>query len=219
MTDDAAPSFQQPPTEPALRASDADRAATVKQLRSARREGRLTEAEQDERIELAQSALTKPELTILTADLVPVQDAHHADDELVPVNRPGNVVATVYSSNQVSSIMSTKERRGVWSVPGALSVTAVMGTVKLDMRQANFETAEVVITLSLIMGDLQLQLPAGVDVIDETSMIMAETNMKKMAPAQPGFPRIILRGHQFMAGVNIKSSTEPTLMDRIKGNF
>lgn len=218
MTDDALPTFQQPPAEPALRASDADRAEAEQVLRKAERDGRLTAAELDERLELAQGARNKSELTILTADLVPVQDSHHADD-LVPLSRPGNVVATVYSSNDVTSVLSTRTRRGVWSVPAKLSVIGFMGTVKLDLREAVFESYDVTIDNTLIMTELQLWVPAGVDVVDETTMVLSDTNFKKMAPAQAGLPRITLQGNQFMSSIVVRSSDDPSLMDRIKGKF
>ena len=69
--------IQQIPTGPAwpagggpqTRASDADRDTAVGLLSSARAEGRLTEAEHDERLSAAYSARTWQQLTELTVDL------------------------------------------------------------------------------------------------------------------------------------------------------
>jgi ribosome-binding protein aMBF1 (putative translation factor) len=52
-----------------VRASDAERDATVDRLREAAAEGRLTFEELADRIELAANAVTRAELVPLTADL------------------------------------------------------------------------------------------------------------------------------------------------------
>jgi hypothetical protein len=56
-------------SEPALRASDADRELTAERLRSAAVEGRLTSDELEQRLEAALAAGTYGELEALVADL------------------------------------------------------------------------------------------------------------------------------------------------------
>jgi hypothetical protein len=60
-----------PSTEPrpAVRASDAEREAVAARLRDAAAAGRLTMSEADERLAAAYAAVTRDELTPLTADL------------------------------------------------------------------------------------------------------------------------------------------------------
>lgn len=60
---------QQPQTAPALRASDRDRDEMLVRLHTAFAEGRLSEAELDERIDLVLAALTHEELGAVAADL------------------------------------------------------------------------------------------------------------------------------------------------------
>lgn len=210
--------FQQPPGEqPYLRASDADRQAAIRIINQGRAEGRLTEAEFQERIERAELARSQPELNVLTSDLVVIRDSHHADEiEL----RPSAALApTHYGNNQILALLSTKERKGSWVVAPQLSVSPVLGTVKLDLREASFESLEVTIEVNGFMGDLKIWLPEGVEVIDDTQTIMSDVTMKKLSPARPGRPRLHLTGVIIMSDVTIYGSDHISLADRIRGSF
>src|ERR1700733_16097802 len=59
-----------PPSSPALRASDADRDRVIELLRAAVGDGRLDQAEFDERLDAALAARTIDALRPLTADLI-----------------------------------------------------------------------------------------------------------------------------------------------------
>src|SRR5215472_264546 len=59
-----------PPSSPALRASDADRDRVIEVLRAAVADGRLSPAEFDERLDAALAARTFDALAPLTADLI-----------------------------------------------------------------------------------------------------------------------------------------------------
>jgi Domain of unknown function (DUF1707) len=59
-----------PPSSPALRASDADRDRVIELLRAAVADGRLDQAEFDERLDAALAARTIDALAPLTADLI-----------------------------------------------------------------------------------------------------------------------------------------------------
>lgn len=211
-------SFQQPPSEqPYLRASDADRRAALDIIDRGFDEGRITSDEHSERTEQALRARTQPELNVLTGDLVVIQDSHHADELAA---RSQNLPApTHYSSNAVSSILSTKEREGRWLVPPTLQLHAFMGTLKLDLREASFESLETHIDLTSVMSEIKIWIPTGVEVIDETRMFLSETKLKKLDPPAPGRPRIRLSGTQVMASLIIYGRGHISLEDRIKGNF
>ena len=59
-----------PPSSPSLRASDADRDRVIELLRAAVADGRLDQAEFDERLDAALTARTIDALAPLTADLI-----------------------------------------------------------------------------------------------------------------------------------------------------
>lgn len=73
-----------PPSSPALRASDADRDRVIELLRAAVGDGRLDQAEFDERLDAALAARTIDALTPLTADLIA---APGSDGALAPARR------------------------------------------------------------------------------------------------------------------------------------
>ena len=108
--------FQQPPSEQAyLSASDADRRAAIEIINRGHAEGRLTEPERQDRVTRAQVARTRPELNVLTSDLVVIQDAHHADE--MELRASGSLTPTSYGSNDIVAVLSTKQRDGHWVVP------------------------------------------------------------------------------------------------------
>lgn len=211
------PDFQQPPGQPYLQASAADRDAAIDIIALGLKQGRLSQAEHDERLAQALTARTQPELNVLTSDLVVIQDSHHADELAVRGNSA--VAPTSYSTNQVSAIMSTRDRRGSWLVPPYLSVSSIMGTVKIDLRQATFESLELTLGISCIMGEIKLWVPPGTEVIDETRMVMADIKMKKLSPPLAGSPRITLTGLVLMGEVVVYGSDHITLGDRVRGDF
>lgn len=215
--------FNQPPVGPApLRVSDAERNDTIRVLQRARREGRLAEHELEERVQLARQAWTQPELQQLTRDLVAVRDSYNADEAAAPIPYLGstdNGLARVYGRNQVSSIFSEHKRDGNWEVPGVLQVTSVFGSVKLDMREATFTTAEVTVVAKVVCGDLKIWVPQGVGVVDDTHTFMAESKLKGLDPQQPGRPVLRISGHLVMGELTVYGSRHISLGDRIKGKF
>ncbi|GAA2179655.1 hypothetical protein GCM10009785_07130 [Brooklawnia cerclae] len=215
------PSFRQPPAEQSLiRVSDADREATVDVIRNAFREGRLTSEETEDRLDRTLVARTQPELDELVRDIVPIQDTHHADaDEITLRPDNGARLPTSYISSQVSAILSSKERKGNWVVPAQLTVNAVMGSVKLDLREAFFESSEVVIKLSAVMSDLKIWIPDGAEVVDDCTSIMSDFKVKGIRPAVVGAPRIIVEGFHLMSDIVVRGGNHITLGDRIKGKF
>ena len=110
-----------PPDAPKVRASDAEREATVERLREATAEGRLTFGELTERTGAAYTATTRGELVPLTADLPEVSSAPPA-----PV-RP----AAGADREWVVAVMGDSKRQGRWRVERPLTAVAFMGDVKV----------------------------------------------------------------------------------------
>src|SRR3954447_22102817 len=111
-----------------LLASDAEREATVEQLRVAAADGRLTMEELADRSELAYRARTEGELSALTRDL----PASHVAGSL-PVAFDGQEPGESYVG-----VLSGATRRGRGRVPRRSKAVAVFGGVDLDMREAQF---------------------------------------------------------------------------------
>lgn len=141
------PARQEPP---ALRASDQDRDESTHRLQAAFAEGRLDDAEFDRRMRGALTALTRPELDTLCADL-PAAAAVPAAD----LPAPGSSAIAYKSSIR---------RGGRWRVPGRFTPIVYKGTGWIDLRAA--ELTEQVTTIRAIAykSRIDILVPPGVRV-------------------------------------------------------
>jgi hypothetical protein len=200
-----------PPDErvPALRASDADRDRAVASLRDGASEGRLTFDELAHRVELAYAAATTVELDELVADL---PAATTTAPKPVPRGKPRrwNV-----------AIMGGCERRGRWRPsPHSLAI-ALMGGVKLDLRDVSIAEDELVITAFALMGGVTIVVPEGVEVdLGGLAIMGANEHRPGKAPVLPGTPIVRIRAFSLMGGCEVKvrgSSSREAQRPQLKG--
>src|SRR6478735_9001500 len=129
-----------------VRASDAERDATVNRLREAATEGRLTLEELTDRIEAAANAVMRSDLAPLTSDL-PARAAVGIATQPAGIRGVGDV-----------------KRSGPWTVPAENSFRTWFGNIKLDLRQAQISTTETHIHARALFGNVDLLVPEGVEV-------------------------------------------------------
>lgn len=186
-----------------LRASDADRDQVSTVLSTAFAEGRLSREEYDERVDALLRAKTFDDLVGLTRDLVVVAGpASAAGSRSYAVDtRPGGA-----DVDRMIGIFGGAERKGRWRVKRELQTYALFGGFDLDMREAVFESPEVVINGFWIFGGLDLKVPEGVEVRNETVGIFGGTDVKDVADPQPGAPVVVLKGLALFGGVSVKGS-------------
>jgi hypothetical protein len=108
-----------PPTHD-LRASDADREATVERLRVAAMEGRIDAEELEERLTAAYSARWCSELSSLTADVTPP-----------PARRPPPVLLAGHRRTNGLAVASLIAALCVWLGPAAALAAIVLGHIAL----------------------------------------------------------------------------------------
>jgi Domain of unknown function (DUF1707) len=163
-----------------LRASDADRERVIALLTEAAADGRLTLGEHAERTERACSARTLGELAELASDLA----AASAQPIRLDTRRP------------VAGIFGRERRDGRWVVPERLSVTAVLGEVVLDMREALLQSLRVTVYATLMCGTVQLIVPDGI-AVEVTGAAVLSRRSGHAGPsvpqAPPGMPVIEVR--------------------------
>jgi hypothetical protein len=137
---------------PAMRASDQDRDEAAQRLQAAFAEGRLDDAEFDQRMRAALVAVTRPELEKLSADL-PAGTAGGTGAVTLPA--PGR-----YAIAYKSSI----RRGGRWRVPGRFTPVVYKGSGWIDLRAA--ELTEPVTTVRAIAykSRMDILVPPGVRV-------------------------------------------------------
>jgi len=130
-------------TESPQRASDADREAAARTLQDALADGRLTLAEFEERSRDVYRTTTRGELAGLTADVVEVA--------------PRRVSKS--SSGSAWAVFGDAKRGGRWTVPTRFTVTALMGSAKLDLRDATLAGREVTVSARTLCGSVLIIVP------------------------------------------------------------
>ncbi|MFI9836418.1 DUF1707 domain-containing protein [Nonomuraea sp. NPDC051941] len=125
-----------------MRVSDEDRERTAQQLQHAFAEGRLTQLELEDRLEIALTARTYGELLGLIEDLP--TDQPQVDDVVKLESKNGQI-----------------KRAGDWAVPRRLRVASKYGGVELDLSEAVITHPVVDIELDLAYGSAKIILPDG----------------------------------------------------------
>lgn len=182
---------------PALRASDAERERAVTTLRAGAEEGRLTFDELAQRTELAYDATTAAELELLVADL--------------PAPEPGSAPAPALATRARKrqrwnvAIMGGCERRGRWRPAPRSVAVALMGGVKLDLRDASIDPGELRITAFALMGGVEVIVPDGIDVeLTGFAIMGANDHRPGDAPIRPGTPIVHVRAFSLMGATEVK---------------
>lgn len=186
-----------------LRASDADRDQVAEVMSTAFAEGRLSREEYDERLDALLRAKTFDDLVGLTRDLVVVGTPAPA----APAEQTGYAVEHGTPSGDIDrmvGIFGAAERKGRWRIRSRTESYALFGGVDLDLREAVFESQVVEISGFWCFGGMDIKVPAGVEVRDQTSGIFGGTDIRDLGEPQPGAPVIVLKGVSLFGGVSVK---------------
>jgi hypothetical protein len=197
-----------------LRISDDDRHQVAEVLRKAAGEGRLDLEELDERLEATYRAKTYGELVPITADLpASTTDALPGRPHVTPpAVRPSTSMVPAATYQNSISFMGDCTRRGVWRVPEQHTAFSMMGSVTLDLREAQFEAREVTINAVAIMAGIDIVVNPWTQVIVEGVGIMgdfSQTRDKVPAEITAGSPVVRVKGLALMAGVNVRRKPMP----------
>jgi class 3 adenylate cyclase len=197
---------------PAQLVSDSERDQTVTLLREHVVVGRLTLDEFSERVGAVLAARTQADLGAATSDLPALATP------LGPSTRRK-------ARRRFVAVMSGAEAKGRWRVASQTTAVAVMGGCDIDLRRAEIDGPEVVITAVAFWGGISIIVPEGFDVELEGFSFMGGRDLKlRDVPRVPGSPRIRVRGFAVMGGINVKSrplrsrrALGPTIIDQVLG--
>ena len=198
----AEPTHVGPITGGGLRASDADRDQVAALLGAAYAEGRLTHEEHDERLERVLAARTFDDLVPLTTDLVALDPAPATVSSPTPQFVVGN--GSIAETDRMVAVFGGVERKGRWRVRARSQVVAVCGGVDLDLREADFDAPVVELHVQTCFGGVELKVPAGIAVRNETVNIFGGTEVKNVGEPVPGAPTLVIKGNVFFGGVSVK---------------
>ena len=208
-----------PPDPSMMRISDGDRQRVAEVLREAAGEGRIDLDELDERLELTWGAKTYADLVPITVDLHLPAQGH---PERAPAPRPGSVDVPAVGHASSTAIMGECKRQGVWSVPEHHTAFALMGSVVIDLRQAQLSAQHTHINASTIMGEIKIIVPADFNVVMDGTPIMGEFGQgKDRTPAEvgPGSPTVRVRGMAMMGSVTVQRQPAPGTPKKFLGTY
>lgn len=176
-----------------VRASDAERDATIERLSAATGDGRLTLEEFSQRMDQASSARTRAELDRLVADL--------------PADAGGTPSAVAQQGAgpakwHVSPIGGLTVR-GPWRMDRHVVVVSIIGGAELDLRQAELAAPEVTLTQVSILGGVHITVPPGVRVDRSGFNLIGGTRVGGGPEPGPGAPTIHIRAFSLLGGVEI----------------
>lgn len=172
---------------PALRASDRDRDEMLVRLHTAFAEGRLSETELDERIDLALAARTHEELGAVAADL-PRVAASGCPEDYGPAGR--------FQIAYKSSV----SRAGRWRLPEKFTTVVYKGTGLLDLRSAELDAPVTTLRILAYKSAVEIIVPPGIRV--ETDGVGISAEVHGVPPADA--PVVHVRGYAYKGTIEAK---------------
>jgi hypothetical protein len=160
-----------PPSSPALRASDADRDRVIELLHSAVADGRLDASEFDERLNAALAARTIEALAPLTADLI--APPGNAALTLPPTGAPAKPAAELITISERHGLV---RRDGRWTLPHRLALHTRWCNVMLDLTSAVRSGPELIIEMRVVGGHVELVLAPGM-VVDANELSVRHSRL------------------------------------------
>jgi hypothetical protein len=186
-----------------LRASDADREQVAMVLSTAYAEGRLSREEHDQRVDQLMTAKTFDDLIPITRDLVvgpatqPPAATSAAQPFAIDTTRSDEV------PDRMVAIFGGVNRNGRWRMKRNTQALALFGGIDLDLRDAIFESPVVEITGFWCFGGLDIKVPAGIEVRDQTAGVFGGTDVKDVGQPLPGAPTLVIKGMTLFGGVSV----------------
>ena len=175
-----------PPSSPALRASDADRDRVIELLRAAVADGRLDPVEFDERLDAALAARTIDALAPLTADLIAAPGTGGAI-ALPLAGMPKEAAAELITIREKHGSV---RRDGGWMLPHRLALRTAWCDVMLDLTSAVRSGPELVIELRVRGGNVELVLAPGM-VVDANELAVRHSKLAISRDAGDNTPQTL----------------------------
>lgn len=185
------------PRDASMQASDDDRIQVAQLLSEAASHGRLTLDQYETRLKKAYSATNYDQLERLTDDLPEAMEFRRGKSRPAP-------------KTMLLAIMSGFERRGRWYVPSRMTTFTLFGGGVVDLRYADFTSADVEIHAYSILGGQTILLPPEVNVKIDGRGVMGGFDRQVDDTGSPGAPKVTIKGFSLWGGVGIKRRKRTT---------
>jgi uncharacterized protein DUF1707 len=173
-----------------VRASDSERDVAAGRLQAAFAEGRLNDAEFDERMRTALTAQTRADLAVLMTDL--------------PADAPAPLPAPAGSQpgRFALTFKSSLRKAGRWRVPEHFTTVVYKGDGLLDLRAAELTAPVTTISAVAYKSQIHILVPPGVRV--ETGGLGVSTGSAGAEmPLSPNAPVVHVRGYSYKGAVEV----------------
>jgi DUF1707 SHOCT-like domain len=187
-----------------LRASDADREQVATLLSTAYAEGRLSREEHDERVDQLMEAKTFDDLIPITRDLVVIGTSNAVATPQSTSRFTIDTTGQNPDSDKMIAIFGGVTRTGRWRVRKNIQALALFGGMDLDLRTAIFEAPVVEISGFWCFGGLDIKVPEGIDVRDQTAGVFGGTDIRDIGEPAPGAPTLVIKGMTLFGGVSVR---------------
>lgn len=117
---------------------------------------------------------------------------------------PHHVTGLRDAEKRYLAVFSTVKKEGVWRAPSRARIRAVMGSVILDLREADIPPDGMEIDAEAIMGEIKILLPLGVGAEVDCTAIMGEV-VDRAQQGTPGLPFIRVRGGTTMGAIRVET--------------
>jgi hypothetical protein len=181
-------------SEPLL-ASDADRDIALALLREAAVDGRLTIEDLAARAELVHAARTRDDVAAATAGLAPAAAVEQAEQ-------------------RHRAVLGSVVRDGRWTLAPRNRFVAVLGTVRLDLRNAVLPGPTVEIDAVPVLGTVEILVPEGVHVEVTGGGLLSSQQLRLPGPAPAGAPVVRIRAGGAVGTLRVLC--KPRLVDQLK---
>ena len=181
--------------EPAagIRASDAERDATLERLSAASGDGRLTLEEFSQRMDRATTAKTRAELDRLVADLPTDVGAASSTVAKRSAGRPSWHISPI-GGLSIS---------GPWRMERSVIVVSLIGGADLDLSKAQLAAPEVTLTKVSLLGGVSISVPPGIRVDASGFSLIGGTSVDAVPEPGPGAPTVRIRAYSLLGGTRI----------------
>ena len=165
-----------------VRASDADRDAAAEALADAVGSGRLTLAEHSRRLDAMYAAVTADQVAATVADL-----------PSLPAKRTAMYRAV--DPYKIIVVAGHIQRAGRFRIGRFCGITALFGTVDLDVRTAKLtEDQQLTITVRGVMSTVRITIPRGWRVQEQAMVIGSRQVIAGRDDDNPNVPILRLNG-------------------------